>query len=367
MFCSTTCVAAKVIHVDHSSALYLDLGEGGVVGYSPSWMVTDVQRKEGDVAIKHRKEYRTGTLHEARVVQFNSLDGLAIMSLCDSILEKKYMKYSDICIGDYVEGEVERLGEFGMTVAISSGIHGLCPRIHVSDIQSLISKPSKRYKPGSKVKCRVLNVTPDTRQLLLTCKKSLIRLDAPSTSEDRMASEEEGSSEKGNMILCNYSAAKPGDCYTGIVTSVYTYGCVVHFFGHVRGFVHRDETNSRHAASSNPAEEFWEGQPVECRVLSCSPGAQKLSLSFRLDPEGSGLDDVVVGGDSAEAVPPAGVDGGQGHPTTAGVGVVSDKALPRSPRTRGEITSVRMDDGDDLSPRIDPRNRVEVGDIIPVM
>jgi len=360
-------VAAKVIRVDHTSALYLDLG-GGVVGYSPSWMVTDTQHKERGVALKHLKEYRAGTLHEARVVQFNSLDGMAIVSLCDSILEKKYMKYSDIRIGDYVKGEVERLGEFGMTVAVSSGIHGLCPRIHVSDIQSLIGKPSKRFKPGSKVKCRVLNVTPETRQLLLTCKKSLIHLKAPSTGEDGVTSEEEGPGGRGNRILCDYLTARRGECYTGVVTSVYTYGCVVHFFGHVRGFVHRNETNSRHTAGSNPTEEFWEGQPVECRVLDCSPAAEKLSLSFRLDPKSSGSDDPVNGRESAEPAPLAVGGEKQSDPMTANVGVVSDETRSRRLRTCGEMTSVGQEGGvEEVSLRTDPRNSVEVGDIIPVL
>ena len=257
--------ACKVLRTDHSSALYLELGND-VVGYAPSWMVTDETYTSQSVPIKERKKYRIGTHHRARVVQFNSLDGVAIVSLQDSVLDKPYMKYADLKVGMCVEGVVEKVADFGMTVAISESIHGLCPLLHVSDLKSIVSKPERKFKAGGKVKCRVLNVTPTKKHLLLTCKRTLVQLE-----------EEEDAGGRG--ILCDYSSAIPGKWYTGVVTSLHSYGLIVHFFGHVRGLVLTCELSSSRNIS-NPLSVFWKGQCVECRVMECDPVKEKLLLSF---------------------------------------------------------------------------------------
>ncbi len=356
-----------MFHVDNSSALYLDLGNG-TVGYSPSWMVSDQPESGQDsIQVKHRKEFRAGTLHEVRLVQYNSLDGVAIVSLRESVLEKRYMKYSDIHAGDFVEGSVERVCDFGVIVAITGSIHGLCPSIHVSDLQTVISNPSKRYKCGAKVKCRVLNVTPATRQLLLTCKRSLLRLDK-SDSKDGVGSEGEGETTRGGRkgrVLCAYSSAKPGDCYTGVVTSVYSYGCVVHFFGQVRGFVHRKDMNSP-AALSNPASEYWEGQSVECRVLSCMLSSEKLSLSFKLDAEESDTAGMNRATGDEVATPPLGaVTSGKRSRRLLGAEASDEEASGLASADR-DIKSATLTKHPKFPSKEDP-NRVAVGDIISVM
>ena len=331
------------------------------MGYAPSWMVTDEELGKEGVAVKHRKQYRVGTLHEARVIQFNSMDGVAIVSLQDAVLDKRYMKYSDIQVGDYVEGEVERVADFGMTVSITAGIHGLCPRIHVSDLQTVVANPGKRYRSGAKVKCRVLNVTPAKRQLLLSCKKSLIRLGGP----EREGGGGEENEEEENMggrsrILCDYASAIPGECYTGVITSVYSYGCIVHFFDKVRGLVHRDELSSSRVIS-NPATEFWEGQPVECRVLACSPATEKLSLSLRLDAEETRVTyDESMTPQSRVAESAATAMGGE-----FGVVAAAD-AETRGPKAGGDVMPVQDSNPIGSSQKSSSSN-VYVGDIIPTL
>lgn len=244
--------AAKVIHVDHTSSLYLELGND-IIGFAPTRLISD----EKTSTVKHRP----GTLHSCRIVQFNTMDGVAIVSLQSSVLEKPYMKYADISTGETVEGTVERFGDFGMIVALTEQIRGLCPRLHLSDVRSIMKQPKKKYKEGSKVKCRVLGVEPSQRRLLLTCKKSLLR-----SSHDP---------------LTDYTQAQPGGIHHGVISSVHNYGCIVHFFNKVRGLVLKSELSSSHVVQ-DPSTEFWVGQPVECRVMESEPEAQKLLLSLKL-------------------------------------------------------------------------------------
>ena len=267
--------AAKVIHIDHTSSLYLELGND-VIGYAPTRLISDEKTSSST-------KYRQGTFHSCRVVQFNLMDGVAIVSLQASVLEKRHMKYSDVTIGETVEGTVERFGDFGMIVALTDNIRGLCPRLHLSDVRIIMKQPKKKYKEGSKVKCRVLSVEPSQRRLLLTCKKSLLR----STHDP----------------LSDYTQAKPGNIHHGVISSVHNYGCIVHFLNRVRGLVLKSELSSTHVIH-DPASEFWVGQPVECRVLESEPSSQKLLLSLKLHdflPVSVGQDESLVPGDVIDA------------------------------------------------------------------
>lgn len=250
-----------MIHTDPSTALYLDLGND-VIGFVPTWMVTDEKRDKATAKSAAKAVYHKGSRHPCRVIQFNLLDGVAIASLQQSVLKKPFINYSDITTGQIVKGTVEKFGDFGMIVAITEAIRGLCPRPHLSDVRAILKQPRKKYKEGSKVNCRVLDVVPSQKQLLLTCKKSLVRSSADP--------------------LLSYADAVPGAIHHGIVSSVHKYGCIIHFYGRLHGLVLKSELSSTQSVA-DPTSVFWVGQPAECRVLSCDPPKEKLLLSFKLD------------------------------------------------------------------------------------
>lgn len=243
----------SVAHIDQTSSLILDL-PNGMTGYAPLRLVYD--DKQDRLSKEHRKETR----HSCRVVQFNLLDGHVIVSLRQSVLEKPYMKYSDIKIGEVVEGTIEKLTEFGMFVSITDTIKGICPRNHMAD--GKLKQPQRKHKEGARIKCRVLNVIPATRKLTLTCKKSLLQ----STHDP----------------LLDYTQAKPGDVNTGVISSVHDYGVLIRFYGNVRGIVVKSELSSTQMIDDPPSV-FWPGQTVECKVLHCDAPREKLELSLRLD------------------------------------------------------------------------------------
>ena len=253
-----------MVWVDSNRALVLDLGNG-TFGFCPLALIYD-EKKD---AIG--KEYKIGSRHACRVIQFNWLDGFAIVSLQPSVLERPYMKFADLKVAEMVVGKVERHGDFGMIVSITDTIRGMVPRMHLADVD--LKNPKARFKEGMAVKCRVLSLEPEKRRLLLTCKKSLVQ----STREP----------------LCDYAQAKQGDAYLGVIAVVRDIGCVVRFFGNVVGRVHKLELSSTQLVTDSSAV-FSVGQVVECRVLECVPATKELKLSFRQSAdevaEGSTLD-----------------------------------------------------------------------------
>ena len=206
--------------------------------------------------------HREGSRHACRVVQFNLIDGAAIVSLQPSVLTQRYLRYSDISVGDLLEATVERHGSYGMIVSIQGSIRGLCPFTHISDGQ--LRDPQRRHQPGKTVKCRVLHVEAGERRVLLTCKKSLLRL-----------SEEE--------VLRDYTQAEVGRVFKGVVNRVEDRGFSVFFFNNVRGYVPQSEMGREEGSFPQPSSVVHPGQVVECRVLSCDQEKKRLQLSLRVD------------------------------------------------------------------------------------
>ena len=158
---------SEIIKVFPDSSLLLRL-TSDLLGFAPLPMVYDDKRDKLD------KSHRPGTHHRCRVIQFNLIDGVAIVSLQPSVLSQRYLRYSDISPGDLLDATVQRHGSFGMILTIHGNIRGLCPTTHLSD--TTLKDPHRKLQVEKTVKCRVLHVAPEEKRVLLTCKKSLLRL-----------------------------------------------------------------------------------------------------------------------------------------------------------------------------------------------
>ena len=231
-----------------------------LLGFSPLSLVYDERREKLD------RKHRLGTRHRCRVVQFNLIDGLVIVSLQPSVLSQRYLRYADISVGDLLEATVQRHGGFGMIVAIRGSIRGLVPTSHLSD--GVLRDPQRKLQPGKVVRCRVLHVAAEEKRVLLTCKKSLLRLE-----------EEE--------VVADYTQADAGRVVKGVVSRVDNRGFTVFFFNNVMGYVPKSEMvgGGGGGVFPDPSSLVRPGQVVECRVLSCEPETRRMRLSLRLDSE----------------------------------------------------------------------------------
>jgi rRNA biogenesis protein RRP5 len=97
--------------------------------------------------------WKIGSVHRARVTGHFLFDGLVQLSLKPSVLEQKFLKISDVEVGEVVKGTIKRLTEAGLFVSMSGNIDGVVWPNHFADIS--LKQPSKRFKPGASIKCRV--------------------------------------------------------------------------------------------------------------------------------------------------------------------------------------------------------------------
>uniref|UniRef100_A0A8C7PZI9 Programmed cell death 11 n=1 Tax=Oncorhynchus mykiss TaxID=8022 RepID=A0A8C7PZI9_ONCMY len=134
---------------------------------------------------------------------------------------------------------------------------GLVPWTHLSDI--ILKNPEKKYTVGMPIKCRVLSVDPQEKKLTLTRKKALIDSSLPP--------------------FLTYEDARRGRVSHGFIVCVKDFGCIVRFYGDVKGLVPPNELSTEPVVV--PENMFYVGQVVKAKVLNCDVEKEKLLLSFK--------------------------------------------------------------------------------------
>ncbi|XP_028390902.1 protein RRP5 homolog isoform X2 [Dendronephthya gigantea] len=239
----------NVLRLDKSRGLLLQLNEH-ISGYA------HISRISDEKVTKIDARFKAGTNHSCRILGFNSMIGLALVTLEKSVLEQPFIRYQDIKPGIVVTGKIQSLLKSGMLVGLSDHIRGYCQYLHYADVT--LKHPEKKLHEGKKVKCRVLEVDAERKRLRLTHKKTLVNSEFP--------------------IITNLSDVVLGMKTHGFITSIRDYGCIVHFYNNIHGLVPKAELGLK--SSEDPGDAFYVGQVVTCVVMSCSPAKQKLSLSF---------------------------------------------------------------------------------------
>ncbi|XP_065151454.2 protein RRP5 homolog [Paramisgurnus dabryanus] len=200
--------------------------------------------------------------HTLRITDYSPMEQMHMVSLRKSTIEVTFFRYQDIKVGQIVEGTVISLQKYGMFVRITDHIKGMIPSIHFADVT--LKNPEKKFHEGMKVKCRVLTVDATTKRLHLTNKKALVESTLP--------------------IFKAYSDARVGRVSHGCIVCVKKFGCIVRFYGEVKGLVPLREMSTELVA--DPEELFFVGQVVQAKVLNCDVANEKLLLSFKAVTEG---------------------------------------------------------------------------------
>lgn len=160
-------------------------------------------------------KFAVGTIHSGRILGFDACDELLQLSLQPSALEQPFVSHWDVHPGMLVSGELVRLLPAGAIVKLTDSITGLVPTAQLSDVR--LQHPEKLFKPGQKLKLRVMSVNPQARKVLLTNRKSLVQDQLP--------------------VLGSYEEAAEGSIVQGTVTKMDSWGCIVSFYGDVRGIL----------------------------------------------------------------------------------------------------------------------------------
>ncbi|KAK0129913.1 rRNA biogenesis protein rrp5 [Cadophora gregata f. sp. sojae] len=262
---------ATVTKVEPGMGLFVDLGLKGVSGFVHISRVKDGKIETLSETTGH---YKTGSKHRARVIGYNPLDGIYLVSLEESILAQPFLRIEDVPIGAVVRGKVEKIvvnerGVGGVLLNLAEGITGLVSEAHMSDVQLL--HPEKKFKEGSTVTARVLSTDPGKRHIRLTLKKTLVNSDA--------------------SIFVSYEDIAIGMQSPGTIVNILPNGAVVQFYGSIRGFLPVAEMSE--AYIKDPTQHFRVGQVVNVHVLNVDPEEEKLTVSCK-DPSSFGLAQQII-------------------------------------------------------------------------
>ncbi|KAF2838152.1 nucleic acid-binding protein [Patellaria atrata CBS 101060] len=268
---------AKVKKVEPGMALFMDIGLKGFSGYAHISRLSDT-KVETISATEGR--YKFDSIHRARVVGYNPVDGLYILSLQQSILDQPFLRIEDLKVGQAVKGKVEKLiineqGVSGILVNLAEGITGLVPDVHMADIR--LQHPEKKFREGVSVHARVLSLNPEKKQIRLTLKKTLV------------------ASEAG--IWTDYNSISVGDEALGTLVKILDTGAIVQFYGDIRAFLPVSEMSE---AFIDPKVHFRQGQTVNTHVLAVDLQEKRMTVSCRdptifTDNQQKAYDEIAVG------------------------------------------------------------------------
>lgn len=167
--------------------------------------------------------------------------------------KKKQDLLSAIQAGQVIEGNVQRITDFGAFVDIG-GVDGL---VHISQLShEHVEKPSDVVEEGQKVQVKVLSVDRDNERISLSIKETL----------------------PGPWADIEEKAPK-GSTLEGTVKRLVSYGAFVEVFPGVEGLVHISQISHKHIGT--PHEVLKEGQNVKVKVLEANKADQRLSLSMK--------------------------------------------------------------------------------------
>ncbi len=252
---------AKVVKVEQGTGLLVDVGVKGVRGFVHISKVSD---DKIETLSETTGAYKVGSVHKARIIGYNSLDGLFIVSMEPKVISQAFLRMEDVEVGQVVKGTIEKMlvnenGVNGVIVKVAEGITGLVPEAHLADIH--LQHPERKFKEGSSVTARVLSTIPEKRQIRLTLKKTLVNSDAePWTS---------------------FANLKPGLQAPGTLINILPSGAVVQFYGSVRGFLPVSEMSE--SFIQDPKQHFRIGQVVNVRIVSISSSEERMIVSCK-DP-----------------------------------------------------------------------------------
>ena len=252
---------AKVVKVEPGLGLFLDVGVKGIHGFVHISKIAD---KKIDSLSGTTGMFKLGSTHKARVIGYNAMDGLFIISMEEKVINQPFLRVEDVEVGQIVKGAIDKIivgekGVSGLLVKISEGISGLVPDTHFADIR--LQNPEKKFKEGLTVTARVLSTNVERRQIRLTLKKTLVNSELE--------------------IWKSYNDLIPGGRSLGTIVNVLSSGAVVQFYGSVKAFLPASEMSESYI--DDPKQHFRNGQVVTVHIVSVDPSEGRMMVSCK-DP-----------------------------------------------------------------------------------
>ncbi len=186
-----------------------------------------------------------------RILDVSRKDNKLIFSEKEAIKDDMQQRFSELKVGDMVEGIVTGVIDFGAFVNVD-GIEGL---IHISEISwERVEDPRNYIKTGETVKAKIIAIDKD--RLSLSLKQM---------SEDPWLQE--------------VKAFKKGDTVEGKVTRITPFGAFVQLSPSVEALVHVSEMSDDNSA--DPEKIFQLNEKKQFKVIDIDTEARKIALSLK--------------------------------------------------------------------------------------
>jgi small subunit ribosomal protein S1 len=187
----------------------------------------------------------------ARILDVSRKDNKLIFSEKEAVKDDMQARFSELKIGDEVEGVVTGVIDFGAFVNVD-GIEGL---IHISEISwERVEDPRKYIKVGETVKAKIIAIDKD--RLSLSLKQM---------TEDPWLKE--------------VKAFNKGDTVEGKITRITPFGAFVQLSPAVEALVHVSEMSDDEAV--DPEKIFQLNEKKQFKVLDIDSEARKIALSLK--------------------------------------------------------------------------------------
>lgn len=184
-----------------------------------------------------------------RILDVSRKDNKLIFSEKEAIRDDMQARFSELKIGDNVEGVITGVVDFGAFVNVD-GIEGL---IHISEISwDRVENPNNYVKVGDKVKAKIIAIDKD--RLSLSIKQM---------SEDPWMKE--------------VDSYKEGEKVEGTVTRITPFGAFVQISPAVEALVHISELGE---GGADPENIFKLKEKKKFKILDIDKDARRISLSL---------------------------------------------------------------------------------------
>ncbi len=186
-----------------------------------------------------------------RILDVSRKDNKLIFSEKEAVKDDTQARFSELHVGDVIEGIVTGVIDFGAFVNVD-GIEGL---IHISEISwERVDNPRNYVKVGETIKAKIIAIDKD--RLSLSLKQM---------SEDPW--------------LEQVKAFKKGDVLEGKVTRITPFGAFVQISPSVEALVHVSEMSDDEAV--DPEKLFQLNEKKEFKVLDIDTENRKIALSLK--------------------------------------------------------------------------------------
>jgi small subunit ribosomal protein S1 len=193
----------------------------------------------------------TNQVLRVRILDVSRKDNKLIFSEKEAVKDDMQARFSELKVGDEVEGVVTGVIDFGAFVNVD-GIEGL---IHISEISwERVDNPRNYVKVGDQVKAKIIAIDKD--RLSLSLKQM---------TEDPWLKE--------------VKAFTKGDVVEGKVTRITPFGAFVQISPSVEALVHVSEMSDEETV--DPEQIFQLNEKKQFKVLDIDTEARKIALSLK--------------------------------------------------------------------------------------